>query len=95
MGSAFVAETRGGQQFRGWDLDRYFRARQIDATRALQYTLVLAHMDPKKKKPNPPEPVWVPDKTGLKPKKVHKPGSFAAIALARINAVKKLKERGG
>ena len=50
--SAFVAEVRGGQQYRGWDEDRYMDAAQINALRTLIYIFILANTDPKKRKPN-------------------------------------------
>lgn len=91
MGSAFVAELRGGQQFRGWDVDRYLRAAQINSQRTLSYLYVLAHVPKGKPKPAEPTPWPLPD---VKTKSAPKPGSFAFIALARLNAVKKMKEGG-
>lgn len=93
VGSAFVAEVRGGQEFRGWDEDRYQMAALIDAIRILQYIFVLANIDPKKKKPKPPEPYPTPDKA-TKHKQPDKPGSFAFIAKSALAAAKRRKEGG-
>ena len=83
--SATFAEIRGGGEFRGWSTDRYMLATLINAIRALIWVFTVAHSDPKKRKPKPPEPYPTPDK----PKKVHKPGSFAFIAGQHIQAIKK------
>jgi hypothetical protein len=85
--SAFVAEVRGGQQFRGWDVGRYQMARVIDVLQVSNYLFILANSDPKKRKPKPPDPYPIPDEI----KRVDKPGSFAFIAKAHIAAVKKRK----
>jgi len=92
MGSAFVAQLRGGPQFLGWDQGRYMTAMLIDVIRTFQYVFILAHVDPKKKKPAPPEPFPLPDKTART--KVHKPGSFGFIAGTMLAQVKKRKEGG-
>lgn len=92
MGSAFVAETRGGYQFVGWDQDRYMMAGLIDAVRVLQHILILCNIDPKARKPTPPEPYPLPD--DVKRKKVDAPGSFAFIAKAKLAEAKRLKEAG-
>lgn len=94
MGSSTMAEVRGGEQFRGWDLDRYMAARQIDAIAALRYILILANMDPKKRKPPAPEPFPTPDKPAKK-QKDERPGSFAFIAKQLLAKGKKRKEGGG
>jgi hypothetical protein len=85
--SAFIAEVRGGQQFRGWDEDRYLSAALINSLRTLIYIFILANSDPKKRKPKSPEMWPLPDEI----KKQDKPGSFAFIARAHIAAVKKRK----
>lgn len=91
--SATMAEVRGGVQFRGWDETRYLLASISNAIRLQSYILLLANRDPKKRKPNPPTP-WELPKSNKAPKKKqeHKPGSFAAIALGKLAAVKKRKE---
>lgn len=94
MGSATVAEIRGGEQFRGWDLDRYMTARLIDSVQALRYITLLAHSDPKRRKPPAPEPFPTPDKIHKKTKDAQ-PGSFAFIAKKLIAKGKKRKEGGG
>ncbi len=88
-GSRFVAERRGGPEFRGWDTGRYIDVATVNAVRALQYTYVAAHM---KKRPPAPEPFPIPDKTF---KKQSGPNSFAFIAAARIAAAKRRGSNGG
>lgn len=85
---------RGGQQFRGWDEDRYQSAAMINALRALMHVYIISHIPKTAAKPKPPESWPLPQGT-KKQQAVHKPGSFAHIALSRINAVKKLKEGRG
>ncbi|MDV6975340.1 D site-binding protein [Mycobacterium intracellulare] len=93
MGSAFVAEIRGGREFRGWDQGRYMQATLIDAVRLLQYIFILAHVDPKKSKPKPPESFPLPDKN-IRTKKPDKPGSFGFIAKDLIRKSRQM-EGGG
>lgn len=86
--SAFVAERRGGQQFRGWDESRYALVATVNAIRALQYTYVAAHS---KTKPKTPDPFPIPER---KTTQAEKPGSFAFIAAAKLAAAKKRKVGG-
>lgn len=95
IGSAFVAEQRGGQQYRDWDELRYQIASLINAVRAQTYVFTLAHSDPKKRTPEPPEPYPVPDDRNKKKQKQDKPGSFAFIAKSHLAALKKMKESEG
>jgi hypothetical protein len=86
--SAFIAEMRGGQRFRGWDEDRYQRAAQINSQRTANYYFALANCDPKKRRNIKPPDMWpIPDEV----KKVDPPGSFAFIAKAHLAAAKKRK----
>jgi hypothetical protein len=89
--SRFIAERRGGQQFRGWDASMYAAVANVNAVRALQYVYVAAHS---KNKPPPPEPFPVPDSTIRKPK-ANGPGSFAFIAASKIAAAKKARVTNG
>jgi hypothetical protein len=82
--SRFVAERRGGPEFRGWDASRYAAVATVNAVRALQYTYVAAHS---KNKPKAPEPFPVPDKRVRKRDKG--PGSFAFIAAQTMAAARK------
>lgn len=93
MGSATKAEMRGGQEFRGWDEDRYMTASLINGEKISQYLFTLAHSDPDKRKPDPPEMYPLPDKA-VRTKSASKPGSFAFIAKARIAAARKKKQEG-
>lgn len=77
--SRFVAEQRGGPQFRGWSVDRYAAAATVNAVRAMQYTYVAANS---KTKPKPPDPFPVPD-TQVR-KRSTGPNSFTAIAAAAM-----------
>jgi len=76
--SRFMAEKRGGQQFRGWDASRYALVATVNALRALQYTYITAHS---KSKPKLPEMFPIPD--DIK-RKNDGPGSFAFIAAQRL-----------
>lgn len=93
-GSAYVAEARGGQQYRGWDESRYIAAAEVNSIRTLIYAFILANMNSKKaKKPEAPRPWPLPDDKDKK-KRQDKPGSFAFIARSHIAAVKKKREEG-
>lgn len=92
LGSAFVAETRGGYQFIGWDQDRYMFAGLIDSIKVLQHILILCNVDPKKKKPDPPEPYPLPDH--LEREKVEEPGSFG-LMLIKAKQAKAARQEAG
>jgi len=87
--SAFVAERRGGQEYRGWGPDRYMAAGQMDLTKAQSYLFLLANSDPKKARPKPPEPYPVPGGHKRVASSDLKPGSFAFIAAAQLAAAKR------
>lgn len=90
--SATVAEMRGGQQFRGWDDGKYLQVLTAQAVRDLAYITVLVNSDPKKKKPEPPKPVYVPKTVEqIRKEKRAKPGSFAYIAAQKLKATKAMK----
>lgn len=72
MDSATIASIRGGEQFRGWSMDRYMVAQLIDAVQENTYVTILAAGP--KRKPKAPEPTHRPD-TEKK-----KGNSFAAMA---------------
>lgn len=88
--SAFVAELRGGQQFRGWNEDRYLLAAIVNAIRVLAHVFILANMDPKKSKPEAPKPWPLPDKQEKRAKQAG-PGSFAFIAKSLAAKARKRK----
>lgn len=90
LGSAFVAETRGGKQFRDWDGDRYLRVAQFDAFRTFSYLFILANKDPKKSAPKPPDPYPIPD-ARVRVKKDEKPNSFGFIAKSMLADAKRKK----
>lgn len=77
--SRYVAELRGGPQFRGWDTSRYAAVATVNAVRALQYTYVAAHS---KSRPKVPESFPVPDQTVRK--RSNGPNMFALMAAAKM-----------
>ncbi|AMS01021.1 tail assembly chaperone [Mycobacterium phage ArcherNM] len=89
---AFYAERRGGQQYRGWDEDRYALADIYDAVQAGNHLFMMAHRDPNKAKPKAPKPYPRPD--DMTPKNdAPKPGSFAAMVVAAKKAARERRER--
>jgi hypothetical protein len=86
--SATVAAMRGGPEFRGWGQDRYLMATLIDAVNNLNYTLTVVNTDSKKPKPQPPEPVYRPDKAAEKKKQVN---PFTAIAKQKLDEARRRK----
>ena len=87
---AFHAARMGGQEFRGWDADRYALKAIVDGVRVTNYILTMVNRDPKKKKPDLPDPFPSPgEKTTTTQSK---PGSFASIAAAMMAAQKRKKE---
>lgn len=91
LGSAFVAETRGGQEFRGWDQDRYMRVAQIDAQNNANWLFVMANKDPKKAALKPPDKYPIPDRRALAKSANEKPGSFGFIAKSMLADAKRKK----
>lgn len=79
--SRFIAELRGGPQFRGWDTSLYAAVATVNAVRALQYTYVAAHS---KSRPKVPESFPVPDSKIRK--RSNGPNSFARLAAANLAA---------
>lgn len=59
LGSRTVALLRGGEQFMGWDVDRYFMAQLIDSVNRVAYTVTAANS---KRKPKAPKPTPRPSK---------------------------------
>ena len=87
---AFYASRRGGQEFRGWDIDRYAMVAMVNAKRATNHILMMVNRDPKKPKPKAPEPFPTPDEG--KKANAPKPGSFAAIAASMMAAQRRKRE---
>ena len=87
---AFFASRRGGQQYRGWDVDRYALVSLVNAQRAGNHILLMVNRDPKKSKPKPPEPFPTPDSE--EQSRTPKPGSFAAVAASMLAAQRRKKE---
>jgi hypothetical protein len=82
--SATVAAMRGGDEFRGWNLDRYLLTSVIDSIRENTYVFIAANS---KRKPSPPESAYRPkDKTPSK-RQTGKPNLFAM----RLDAARKAK----
>lgn len=88
--SAYIAELRGGPQFRGWNADRYLNVAQVNAQRALLHSYILTHTG-KGKKPKAPEPYPIPQEP--RDKAPHKPkaGSFGGIVATMMAASRKAK----
>ncbi len=59
LGSRTMATLRGGDQFVGWDVDRYFFAQLIDSVNRVAYTVAAANA---KRKPKAPKPTPRPKK---------------------------------
>jgi hypothetical protein len=93
--SAFVAQQRGGDQFRGWGQDRYMMARLIDQTAIGNWMFLSANSDPDGRKPEMPDPFSLPDDIERKKKLQDKPGSFAFITKTLLAKAKKRKAAGG
>jgi hypothetical protein len=81
--SATVAMMRGGQEFRGWDQDRYLSAALFDAVKENTFAFISANS---KRKPPAPEPMWRP-KEQTKKKSRDKNNPF----LQRLEAAKRAK----
>jgi hypothetical protein len=63
MESRTIAQLRGGDDFRGWGIDRYMLAQLLDAVQGTTYAVVASNS---KKKPKAPKPVYRPAKGGFK-----------------------------
>lgn len=85
---AFYASRRGGQEFRGWDVDRYALVSLVNAQRAGNHILLMANRDPKRAKPVAPEPFPTPDEKKSRPK----PGSFAGVVASMMAAQRRRKK---
>jgi len=92
MGSRTISAIRGGEQFVGWDADRYLLANIFDAIQANTYAIVAAN-SAKGKKPKPPKPIDRPKRnmrvssgsnTAANP--------FAVMAARYMKAAKEAKE---
>lgn len=92
LGSAFVAERRGGQEFRDWDPDRYALIDIANSLRSFQHMYLASHIDRRKTAlPKPPEPFPTPEQKRTE-KATHKAGSFAhMVATAKALAERKRK----
>lgn len=90
---AFYASRRGGQQYRGWNVDRYALVSLVNAQRAGNYILTMVNRDPKKSKPPVPDPFPTPDSQELKAK-ARNSNSFAKIAANMIAAQRRKQEHG-
>lgn len=89
--SAFVAEQRGGYQFRGWGEDRYMKARELDLLAIQNWMFLSANSDPDGPKPNMPDPYPLPDDIKVKKQLQDKPGSFGFITKTLLAKAKKRK----
>jgi hypothetical protein len=83
--SATVAAMRGGDEFRGWGLDRYHSASLIDAVNYNTYAVIASNSG--KRRPKPPEPVYRP-KPMKKPKAANNPFAMRLQAARRAKAAR-------
>jgi hypothetical protein len=67
--SATVAQMRGGQQFRGWNEERYLLANAVDLLSTQLYAFVMAHHS-RGPKPREPKPIERPG-NAVKAKKIN------------------------
>lgn len=83
LGSCFNAARRGGQQYHGWDAERYALVDIANSLRMIQFLYTSAHIDPKKgRRPAIPSPFPTPDSEAReKAEKANKPGSFVHTLL--------------
>lgn len=70
--SATQAALAGDSEYRGWTLDTYLQANQVDLMQYLIFAFVSAHSD--KRKPKKPEPLQRP---GDRKRRQEDPNSFA------------------
>lgn len=91
--SAFEAEKRGGQQFRGWNAQMYAIVAAVNALRSLQHMYVLTHLNKKASKPKPPEPFPIPQKK-KEEQTSFKPGSFGGMVSSMMAASRRRKAGG-
>ncbi|AUV61984.1 tail assembly chaperone [Mycobacterium phage SWU2] len=91
--SATFAEMRGGQEFRGWDEDRYQGTALVDATRGLLYAFILAHTGKNQRKPTAPTPWPIPDRKHRQERQKNTPGSFYRMVASQV--ARKRKQKGG
>jgi hypothetical protein len=81
LASRTVAALRGGDQFIGWDVDRYYMATLIDAVNQVAYVTAAANS---KRKPKAPKPM-------PRPSRVQKNAAQNNPFRQRIAAAKKAK----
>ncbi|AEV52147.1 RGL3 [Rhodococcus phage RGL3] len=88
--SAYVAEKRGGQKYRGWDIRTYLQAASVNATREVGF--ITAQVNSKKRLTDPPL-VETPDSEDREQRKRvearQAPNAFAALAAAHAARVPK------
>lgn len=82
-----IAAMRGGDEFRGWGLDRYLLAQLIDAVNQTTYVTVAANSG--RKKPSRPKPVDRPESVV---KRKRGTNSFARMAGMRIKQARDRKK---
>lgn len=91
--SAFEAEKRGGQQFRGWNAQAYAIVAAVNALRSLQHMYVLTHLSKKASKPKSPEPFPIPQKK-KEEQTSFRPGSFGGMVGSMMAASRRRKAGG-
>ena len=92
---AFHASRMGGKQFRGWDIGRYALVSLVNAQRAGNYILTVVNSDPKKRKPEPPEPFPTPDSETVKATTRRSNNQFSVVVASMIAAKRQKRELHG
>lgn len=84
---------RGGDEFRGWGIDRYMTANLIDAVRDLTFIFIKSNTDKKNQKGlKEPVPTYRPEAAVEKKSRAPKQNMFAAMAAQQLRQAKTSKE---
>jgi len=83
IGSRFVSQLQGGEQFAGWDTVAYQLATLIDAVNYNTYAVIAANS---KRKPKEPKPAYRPKKETRRSNNMFR---------AQLDKAKKRKAKGG
>ena len=84
VGSRFLSQLQGGEQFVGWNIQTYQLASIIDAINYTTYAVIAANS---KRKPKEPKPAYRPKKEG--PKKANN------MFRTQLELAKQRKAKGG
>lgn len=84
IGSRFVSQLQGGEQFQQWDVNAYQMATLIDAVNYVTYAVIAANSQ--KRKPKQPKPSYRPSKNTRKTNNMFR---------TQLDAAKNRKAKGG